>query len=69
MLTVRELCTDAFPALDSVVVHYDDKNATIPPGSWVRKCRGCQWLTQNVPGSGFFYSYGPGADCQLSGHF
>ncbi|HAT1685226.1 TPA: hypothetical protein I8Y21_006064 [Klebsiella oxytoca] len=53
ILTVGELYTDTLPELDNATGHYADRFATFPPGMWVRRYQGAQWLTRSVPGPGF----------------
>ncbi|EBY2753533.1 hypothetical protein C3N85_22645 [Salmonella enterica subsp. enterica serovar Morehead] len=53
MLTVAELYTDTLPGLDSATGRYADQSATFPPGPWVRRYQGSEWLTRSVPGPAF----------------
>ncbi|STV29985.1 hypothetical protein [Klebsiella pneumoniae] len=54
LATLGELHIGYGPELIEAIGNYVEKNATTPPGLWVRDYKGQQYLTQSVPALPFF---------------
>ncbi|STV21901.1 Uncharacterised protein [Klebsiella pneumoniae subsp. ozaenae] len=63
LATLGELHIGYGPELIEAIGNYVEKNATTPPGLWVRDYKGQQYLTQECSGAAVLHVPAPLGDC------
>ncbi|EAM2672963.1 hypothetical protein ABGY98_002830 [Salmonella enterica] len=53
LLTVGNVTIENMPTMECAITEFTERNATTPPGAWVRQYKGRNWLTRSVPAQPF----------------